>query len=33
MKPRVHIYIATRDIAAGEEILVAYNNNEAKKMM
>ena len=32
MKPRVNIYIATKDIKAGEEILVAYNNNESKQM-
>jgi hypothetical protein len=33
MAPTVHIYQAMRDIQAGEELLVAYNNNEAKKMI
>jgi hypothetical protein len=33
MAPTHHIYVAMRDIAPGEELLVAYNNNEAKKMM
>ena len=29
--PKQLVYQATRDIAAGEEILVAYNNNESKQ--
>jgi len=32
MRPMIHIYVASRPIAAGEELFVAYNNNESKKM-
>lgn len=30
MHPRIHTYQATKPIAAGEEIFVAYNNNESR---